>query len=130
VTFVRYRSPHPNARGARIGIFALANGLRARGELSAEELGWLRENNAWYDAAYAEPDPGVFDRTVNPVTECWFKDDAVELLARVDGYLALLDAHGIAWEVVRSDGPGRVIYEDSLQVVVTVAPDERAIPRP
>lgn len=121
MTFVRYRSPHPNARGAQVGIFALANGLRSDGELSPAELEWLRENNAWYDAAYAEPDASVFDRSVHPIVECWFKDDALYLLDRVDGYLALLDAHGVPWERVESSGPGQVLYEDEVQIVVVPA---------
>lgn len=119
--FVRFRSPVPNTRGARVGIFALANGLAADGVLGAEESAWLRASNDWYNAAYADPSnvqSNVFDRAVNPITECWFKASATHLLARVDGYLRLLDAHGVAWEKVDSDEPGMILYEDDVQVVV------------
>lgn len=116
--YVRYRSPDPNARGARVGIFALANGLAAHGELDPDEAAWLRENNAWYNAAYASPDSALFDRDVNPITECWFAATATHLLARVDGYLDLLDRHGVPWERVESEDPGRIVYRDAVQVVV------------
>jgi hypothetical protein len=88
--------------------------------LTAEESAWLGTNNAWYEAAYRQPDAAVFDRTVNPITECWFKSSAVVLLSRVEGYLALLDEHGVAWERVESEAPGRVVYEDAVQVVVAL----------
>ncbi|MFT4215538.1 MAG: hypothetical protein QM622_12315 [Microbacterium sp.] len=119
--YVRYRSPVPNMRGARVGVFALANGLAAEGLLDSVEATWLRTNNDWYNAAYGDPSkaqPDVFDRSANPITECWFKASATHLLARVDGYLRLLDAHGVAWEAVTSDRPGMILYEDEYQVVV------------
>lgn len=122
-TYIRYRSPVPNARGARVGIFALANGLAADGLLSAEEAVWLRSSNDWYNAAYDHPaktSPEVFDRVLNPITECWFKSSAATLIARVDGYLRLLDAHGVSWERVESDAPGVILFEDEVQVVVAV----------
>ena len=88
--------------------------------LSRDEAAWLATNNAWYEAAYPQPDAAVFDRTVNPITECWFRSSATALLSRVDGYLALLDEHGVAWERIESDAPGRVVYEDAVQVVVAL----------
>ena len=52
--------------------------------------------------------------------ECWFKLTATHLLERVPGYLALLDRYGVAWVERRSDAPGRVLYEDEVQIVVAV----------
>jgi hypothetical protein len=37
---------------------------------------------------------------------------------RVSGYLAILDAHAIAWDEVRTTDPGTILYEDRWQVVV------------
>ena len=116
--FVRFRSPTPNSRGARVGIFALANGLRADARLDDTDAAWLAENNAWYSVAYPEPGPGIFDRAAHPITEWWFRASASHLIARVDGYLNLLDRHGVPWERAESDDPGTVIYEDSVQLVV------------
>jgi hypothetical protein len=125
--YVRFRSPTPNARGARVGIFALANGLSAAGVLAETDAAWLRSSNDWYNAAYADPAtavPGLFDRAVNPVTECWFRSSAVELIARVGGYLELLDRYGVSWECAGSDAPGRILYEDDVQIVVAPPLDE------
>jgi hypothetical protein len=37
----------------------------------------------------------------------------------VPGYLQLLDTHGVECVELRSADPGRVVYEDDVQVVVT-----------
>ncbi|NGY62023.1 hypothetical protein G7043_24130 [Lentzea sp. NEAU-D13] len=119
--YVRYQAVEPNANGNFTGIFGLFNGLARRGQLTVEQEAFRRTNNAWYDAAYADPskvDPTVYDRTINPGAAAWFKVAATHLLDRVPGYLAILDAHGVEWRRLESDDPGRVIYEDADQVVV------------
>ena len=119
--FVRYQSAEVNARGINVGIFGLANGLAKDGRLSEEDHRWWQTANAWYDAAYPDPnllDPAVYDRTINPHAQAWFKTTAAHLLTRIPGYLDLLDRHGVQWEELRSSTPGRVLYEDDVQVVV------------
>ena len=119
--YVRYQAAQANANGNFPGVFGLVNGLRRRGELTAEQEEFLRVNNAWYNAAYIDPstvDPTVYDREVNPGARAWFKAEATHLEERLPGYLALLDAHGVRWERLTSDDPGRVVYEDADQVIV------------
>lgn len=89
--------------------------------LTPDEEQFRRENNAWYDEAYPDPcqtDPSVYDRAVNSLAAAWFKSTATHLIERIPGYLAILDAHNVAWEEVRADDPGRIIYSDDYQVVV------------
>ncbi|MZG03727.1 hypothetical protein GTW62_15855, partial [Streptomyces sp. SID5614] len=43
---------------------------------------------------------------------------ATHLLDRIPGYLALLAAHGVPCERLESADPGRVVYEDDVQIVV------------
>lgn len=118
--YVRFRSTAANARGVQVGVFALANGLAHDDRLDAAQRRWWRAANDWYDAAYAAPcadEDGPYDRDRHPGAVAWFKADASHLLERVDGYLALLDAHGVPWERAVSDDPGRIVYEDDVQVV-------------
>ncbi|MFG2172372.1 hypothetical protein ACGFMO_13440 [Streptomyces niveus] len=94
------------------GIFALANGLARDGGLTPEQWRFWRTNNDWYDAAYPDPTT-VYVHTVNPGA----------VLARVPGYLDLLAAHDVACVRLRSEvAPGRVVYEDTTQVVVVPPP--------
>lgn len=119
--FLRYQAATADQRGHHVGIFGLVNGLAAEGALSEGELLWWSSSNAWYDDAYPDPassSPELFDRDVHPLVSCWFRTRAAHLLDRVPGYLQLLDDHGVAWCRVLSDAPGRVLYEDDVQVVV------------
>ena len=118
--FVRFEATTPNARGAHIGIFGLANGLRSAHRLTEADLQWLTVNNAYGNDAYVDPgtvDPTLFDKAIHPVATCWFKSTATHLLLYVDGYLQLLTRYGVDWRRRESDDPGTILYEDDVQVV-------------
>ncbi|MEU3730720.1 hypothetical protein ACH4MG_12420 [Streptomyces sp. NPDC017454] len=121
VLYVRFQSPHRNSRGHFTGVFGLVNNLARTGRLSDEQESFRRSNNSWYDAAYTDPstiDPDIYDHEVNPGAAAWFKPSATHLLARVPGYLEILSAHGVDCRALRSADPGRVVYEDDVQIVV------------
>lgn len=123
--FVRYQATEPNARGASIGIFGLANALAAEGKLNQEDYEWWTNANVWYEDAYPDPgriDPTVYDRGINPHAQAWFKTSADHLLARIPGYLDLLSRYGVTWQKLHSADPGKVLYEDDVQVVVDPYP--------
>ncbi|MFF9428446.1 hypothetical protein [Streptomyces sp. NPDC014746] len=119
--YVRFQAPHRNSKGHFTGVFGLVNNLARDGRLSDEQESFRRSNNSWYDAAYTDPstvDPQVYDGTVNPGAAAWFKSSATHLIARVSGYLEVLSAHGVECQTVRSADPGRIVYEDDVQIVV------------
>ncbi|KWR73373.1 hypothetical protein RN04_03775 [Arthrobacter sp. W1] len=124
--FIRYQSTQPDHRDVHLGIFALANSLGRGGKLTAAEHAIWRAGNDWYDAAYPNPSrahPAVYDHEANPGAVAWFKGSAGHLLARVEPYLRLLDAHRVGWEKLESSDPGTIIYEDQVQVIATPAAD-------
>lgn len=119
--YVRFEASVANSRGVKPGVFALANGLAHAGELSPDDYLWWRRSNDWMNAAYADPasvDARLFDQSVHPSTECWFKMSANHLVSRTREYLGLLDRYGVEWVERRSDDPGQILYEDNAQVVV------------
>ena len=123
--YVRFQGKGLTRTGDHAGIFGLVNVMGRNGMLTPGEEKFWRENNTWYSAACPDPgqiDPGVFDRAVNPHAAAWFKATASHLIERIPGYLAILDAHHIAWEQLRTSDPGVIIYADDCQVV--------AIPHP
>jgi hypothetical protein len=123
--YLRYQSPTRNRRGFFPGVFGLVNGLATAGVLTAEQAEFRRVNNAWYEATVTDPstvDATVYDRALNPGAAAWFKESATDVIHRVDGYLAILAAHGVPCVLVRSSDPGRVVYEDEHQVVVVPYP--------
>jgi hypothetical protein len=121
MAYVRFQSPTTSRRGIHVGVFGLVNTLAKEGLLTEDEEQFRRANNDWYDANYTNPsdvDPTVYDLEVNPGAVAWFKSSAVHLIDRVDGYLRILAAHGVACERVESADPGTVVYEDADQIVV------------
>ncbi|MET9496189.1 hypothetical protein [Streptomyces sp. NPDC006552] len=119
--YVRYQAAAPDEHGRFKGLFGLVNNLGRAGRLSPEQERFRRENNAWYDGAYTDPstvDPAVYDPAVHPGAAAWFKPSATHLFERIHGYLEILDAHGVRWTRVASADPGRVVYEDDVQIVV------------
>jgi hypothetical protein len=122
MAYLRFQSAEPDAEGRHPGFFGLINGLSKAGELTADQEEFRRSNHAWYEAHYTNPtsvDPAVYDHATNPGATAWFKDSAEALVARADGYLEILGAHGIRCVRLRSEEPpGRIIYEDADQIVV------------
>lgn len=120
--FVRFQHVEPSARGIHVGVFGLVNVLGRGGGLSDVDEAYRVRMNRWFDAAYTDPstvDPRVYDREVNPLAVAWFKVPAADhLVEATRGHLEILDRHGVAWERVESEDPGRVVYEDDHQVVV------------
>lgn len=119
--FVRFQAHVANPRGIHVGIFGLANGLAHGGKLSAEDWAMWRNGNDWFNQAYPNPcetNPEVYDSNLNPHAAAWFKDNATHLLERVQPYLELLNRHHVRVVKLVSDDPGKVIYEDAVQVVV------------
>lgn len=118
--YIRFQSPHPGKRGVHTGVFGLANRLGKSGALTAEEYAIWRAGNDWYNSAYPDPtscDPSVYDESINPQATAWFKSTATYLLERIPKYLEILQAHGVKCDRVESAAPGRIIYEDDVQIV-------------
>ncbi|WP_405659284.1 hypothetical protein [Streptomyces sp. RK9] len=115
--YIRFESPTLHERGVHPGVFFLVNSLAREGKLTPEQRGFWRANNDWYDAAYTTPSD-AYDREANPGAVAWFKATATHLIERVPGYLDILAAHGVPCRTVRSADPGRIVYEDDVQVVV------------
>jgi hypothetical protein len=119
-TFIRYQSAVPNRHGRFPGVFALANGLRDDGRLDATEAQWLRAANDHANATYVDPTtvaPDCYDPVLNRGARSWFTSTAAELLEMTAPFLALLDRHDVPWAELRTRSPGRIVYEDAVQIV-------------
>ncbi|MFD3746890.1 hypothetical protein [Nocardia sp. NPDC058633] len=120
-SYVRFQAARPHRHGRQPGVFGLVDGLWAAGHLSAREVRFRRVGNDWFSENLTNPsdvDPRVYDRDLHPGAASWFKAEAVSMIERVEGYLAILDTHGVAWERLDSTDPGDIVYDDAEQVVV------------
>jgi len=116
----RFESAVPNRRGAHPGVFALANGLAAAGVLSAADFTWWRDANDRANKTYVDPSTVLsdcYDTVVNPGARSWFKESAVNLIDMTRTYLTLLDRYDVPWVELRISHPGRITYEDDVQLV-------------
>lgn len=98
------------------GIFAEARLLRERGALTTEEDVRLEAAYDWFHEHV--PVPPFSSGGLPKDAVAWFKHDAREPVARMWDIVALLREHGAEVRLLRSANPGRVVYEDQLQVVV------------
>jgi hypothetical protein len=96
------------------GILTQARLLRR--ELTTEEDARLAELYEWFDDHL--PIPPFSDGRISRDAVAWFKHDADEPVAKMWDVVALLREHGIQVRMLRSANPGRIVYEDQVQVVV------------
>jgi len=131
--FLRFQSAVPNRRGTFPGIFAMTNGLRDAGLLSADDAEWVRRQNEHGNRRYTDPStvaPDCYSATLNPGARSWFKADALGLLRMARRYTDLLDRYDVPWTELRTDSPGRIVYEDVVQVVAVPYTHEERWPLP
>jgi len=104
--------------GRRQGLF------QAMSDLEASEV-LLEYEQSQYDALYEWfrknlKKPRSFTRSSKPhakkVALSWFKHTATEHIAKMHEVVHILRAHGVAVEILRTERPGYVVYEDQYQV--------------
>jgi hypothetical protein len=118
--YIRFQATDANRRGLRPGVFALVNGLARDGHLSAADRRFWRSSNDWFTERVADPasvEPGIF--VAHPFAVSWFDATAEDLLARIPGYLRILDRHKVGWERRLTEDPGVIVYADADQVLAT-----------
>ena len=121
--FVRFVLQRRNEdSGVRDGFFSAAYALCEDGATPGYAAAALGEHIAWFrnnlDTPYRfsrSTAKGADRRASKGVS--WFKPDALECIARAFDVKAILDEYGYPVDVLKTDRPGYVVYEDALQIV-------------
>jgi hypothetical protein len=73
---------------------------------------------AWFDAHLRSPPSFVKPRRGVPRSKAisWFKDRARTHISQLRKIIAVLEAHGLSVDKVRTEKPGYLVYEDAYQV--------------
>ena len=81
----------------------------------------------WFDEQLREPSRLARSRNsrAKKVAISWFKESATEHIQRMRDLVAMLQAHGVAVEVVRTERPGYIVYEDDHQIAAEPFRDAR-----
>lgn len=101
--------------GHRSGILVVAHELRDDGVLSASEHEHLCYLLAWFTANL--PVPKVLADVEHRRAISWFKPSAVEAVRSMWELKGVLEEQGHHVEVLRTERPGTVVYEDDWQIV-------------
>jgi hypothetical protein len=94
------------------GVFQFAYQLLDEGTLLAEESRRLKSVLVWFERHLPKPDESQLDSRAI----FWFKSDAGESTRRVWELAEFVRRYGLALEVVKTDRPGYLVYEDNVQV--------------
>jgi len=114
--FVTHRVDDDSNR--RQGVFQAIRALREEGGLSEEEKERVGDLRNWFNERLEKPKS--FSKSTRPHATpraiSWFKDTAKEHIAKMYELVAILRAHNVTVEVVRTARPGYIVYEDAFQV--------------
>jgi hypothetical protein len=85
---------------------------------SDEELSHYRLISAWFNDNLPVPDRLSKSSKSHPknVALSWFKDGSGECIARMRELAVILEAHDVRTEMLWTERPGYIVYEDEFQV--------------
>ncbi len=105
--------------GRRLGVLHALRYLREDGRLLPWEHDRADEIKDWFNTHLERP--ASFNRSSRPnrleKALSWFKDSAVSHIALMREIAEILESHGVTVEVVTTDRPGYITYEDEYQIV-------------
>jgi hypothetical protein len=98
------------------GLITEARLLRDKGALTKYEVEQLENLYEWFNNNL--PCPPFESAGWSRDAVSWFKDSAIEQIKKMRDLSVILDSHGLLVRTLRSEKPGRVLYEDEYQIVV------------
>jgi hypothetical protein len=112
----------------RQGLFQAIADLDDSGMLHAHEQVTRDEIKKWFSSNLERP--SKFARSSKPyaknVAISWFKDTATEHIQMMHRLTHVLRAHGVHVEIIKTDRPGYVVYQDEYQVTAVPFGDSGA----
>lgn len=121
VRYVRFVVAGPSlSSGKRLGVIRAAWHYDDEGLFSHDESVELEGIFRWFNEHLPQPDRMSRTRNAGHKRKralSWFKDSADAHLERVRRLTTLLEARGVAVEMITTERPGYVVYEDEFQVV-------------
>ena len=117
--YVRVQVRYCGKLGLPVGIFGACHHLRRAGRLSQAEDELFASLDAWFDRELPTPPFYADGNSIKAIT--WFRSSAKVLIEALGPLKELLQQHSVRYDVVATDDPGRIVYEDAFQVGVVDA---------
>ena len=108
---------------AAAGLFAVAYDLMRSDLLPDYDCSRLQDDLTWFEKNLTVPKRLLDPETTKAIS--WFRPGATEHIRRARSIESILRDHGISTQVLRTDRPGRIVYEDEIQVVSIPDRDNR-----
>jgi len=104
--------------GKPVGIFAAVHRLQRDGKLNEEEKAvYYDVDQVWFQENLPNPPFYDDDNPGKPIT--WFKTETTEhMLEKLQPLMDMMDKYNMPYDVVYTNFPGKVVYEDEYQVAV------------
>jgi hypothetical protein len=111
-TFVRFETPyHCDSSRQCLGIFWSAAAVEERADLPEWTREWLNNHSDWFGAHLPIPRRDSIDgRAI-----FWFRPQS-KIVREVWHLVAILREEGVPVSLRRTNLPGRIIYDDDVQV--------------
>lgn len=126
--FIRFVINHPHLEsGAYDGTFRLAYRLRGSSIAAPADRSALTAALNWFEGNIGTPSRRSWMASrghTQPHTRgiCWFKDTAVDHLARMQEIRLVLERYGHQVQMLTEARIGEVVYEDEYQVIAEPRP--------
>jgi hypothetical protein len=128
VVFIRFFSGKVD-EDSRVaaGLFQSAYDVRESHWLPKYEIDAIEELENWFRDHLKSPFDYLPEHPRYDHSICWFKSVAREHLARAWEMASILERNGVFIWTVKTERPGRVHYEDEVQVFALPSPDVRLL---
>jgi hypothetical protein len=117
--YIRFATPRVHRySGRETGVFMAAYWLKYSGRLTEDEVELLDELLSPYGDLKVPPiyrDDSLLEKRRDAAI-CWFKTQSRKMISQMYGVVGFLKYHGMPMALVRTELPGRVLYEDEHQV--------------
>lgn len=117
--FVRIQGRETAYRtGKPVGIFAAVYRFQRDGKLNDEEKKIYHEiDGVWFQKELPNPPFYDDDKPGKPIT--WFKTFTTShMLEKLQPLMDMMDKYNMPYDMVFTNFPGRIVYEDNFQVAV------------
>lgn len=104
--------------GKPVGIFTAVWRLEQAGVLTDDEKAIYHEiNDVWFQENLPNPPFYDDDKPGKPIT--WFKTSASGfMIEKLQPLMDMLEKYSLPYDIVYTNFPGRIVYEDEWQVAV------------
>ncbi len=121
-TYLRFVVPdiHRDS-GKELGVFHAVLRLRELGKLNVHEGELHDSTRLWFNEHLEKPTrftaskPPHYRKANKAIS--WFKDTATAHIAHIRDLVGILENHGIAVQMLKTDRVGYVVYENEFQIV-------------